>query len=201
MLNEFTDVDSWEKEYVWRWDAFILPRRISSDAFLPRAWLDFVRENASWIVSSGVRLEEFVRHACYLQARDVLDMETHDAALKLVQEARAKLPSNGKQLGVSPIGSPTAQGARKAVDCAECGLPVIGITCILSCSNDVRPKFPLTSRRWDNALTFYPTQDCQKRFHSICIQKEAKMSPRIAKWLCNECAPGVNGIREHTRSV
>jgi VEFS-Box of polycomb protein len=137
-MDEYTDVGHAEKEMCNEWDGFISTKQITSDAYLPRAWLDFVRAKASWIVSSKTRRKEFAKHYSYLVARDVLDNETVVKGFAIIAEA-VEARQNGKETEKpSPQSSPKAAQARKSRGgCEICGLPVLGPRMLL-CANEVR---------------------------------------------------------------
>src|SRR6187399_1989244 len=63
-LMDFLDVEPGEKEYMREWDAFILTKHLTSDQYLPRAFLAFVRLRAPWIIARPERAVEFGKHAC-----------------------------------------------------------------------------------------------------------------------------------------
>lgn len=126
-INDFGDVDPQEKEFVIEWDAFIIHKRISSDAFLPRAWLSFVKEKASWLVASPLRMIEFGKHLSYLMARDALDDQTVQRGFGYIRTARMNRQDRGEDVEVAPKLSPKASLPRKSAGgCTVCGLPVLG---------------------------------------------------------------------------
>ncbi|KAF9770220.1 hypothetical protein IL306_012257 [Fusarium sp. DS 682] len=93
-IGEFSDVSKEEKEYIRRWDAFILQENVTSAQYFRRAWVKFVKENASWLVGANYRMIEYGKHLCVLMARDVLDNPSVEKAGKLIDEARAQLKSD-----------------------------------------------------------------------------------------------------------
>jgi hypothetical protein len=153
-IGEFSDVSAEEKEYICRWDAFILEQNVTSGAYFRRAWLQFVKENAMWLASAGHRMIEFGKHMCVLMARDVLDDESIDNADQLIEEARAQLKSGGggehtndtrtvdSTLKQSPRASQVTKGAN---GCTICKLPVLGPS-LLVCSNKVTPALSALSQ-------------------------------------------------------
>ncbi|KAM0338341.1 hypothetical protein ACHAPQ_002356 [Fusarium lateritium] len=144
-IGEFSDVSAEEKEYIRRWDAFILQESVTAGAYFRRAWLKFVRENALWLVSASHRMNEYSKHLCVLMVRDVLDDQSIENAGKLIDEARATLKVGGgndrtnspetgdASLKQSPRASQIVKGAN---GCTICQLPVLGPS-LLVCSNKV----------------------------------------------------------------
>lgn len=153
-IREFSDVTPEEKDYIWKWDAFILEQGITVTCFLPRSWLEFVEQNASWLVAAPHRMIEFSKHMSVLLARDVLTDEVIDKAMLIVDTARTQakakkgergLESNGKQTTLSSDSSSkqpprASQVVRGANGCIVCQLPVLGPSLLL-CSNKVRQKW------------------------------------------------------------
>ncbi|UNI16198.1 hypothetical protein JDV02_002658 [Purpureocillium takamizusanense] len=146
-IGEFTDVDATEKEYIWEWDGFILRKNITSAAYLPRAFLDFVEAKAVWLVAENHRMIEFGKHCSVLLARDLLDNETMKRAFTYIRSARAtKTSSSDGQTSEAdsswggdgaPRQSPRSTQIRKSSSgCSVCQLPVLGPTLLL-CSNKV----------------------------------------------------------------
>ncbi|TPX13215.1 uncharacterized protein E0L32_006415 [Thyridium curvatum] len=134
-VQDFSDVDPPEKEYIKEWDAFVLRKRISSDAYIPRAMLAFVTEKAQWLVESPSRTIEFGKHLSVLIARNVLDNQTVSDALARIAEARSKLEDRNSNL--KPTASSPKESPYKSCNgCTVCGLPVRGPS-LLICSNKV----------------------------------------------------------------
>lgn len=128
-------MDPPEKEYIKEWDAFVLRKRISSDAYIPRAMLAFVTEKAQWLVESPSRTIEFGKHLSVLIARNVLDNQTVSDALARIAEARSKLEDRNSNL--KPTASSPKESPYKSCNgCTVCGLPVRGPS-LLICSNKV----------------------------------------------------------------
>lgn len=140
-ISDFSDVTATEKEYIWEWDGHILRKNITSAAYFPRAWLDFVEQKAAWLVAEEHRMLEFGKHSSVLLARDVLDETAMKRAFDFINDARAKLKSDGSgSLGAmdgATKQSPRSSQIRKgASGCTVCQLPVRGPT-LLVCSNKV----------------------------------------------------------------
>ncbi len=138
-LADFTDVTPTEREMCMVWDAFILHKSITSEAYLPRAWLDFVKEKASWLVASKARMLEFAKHYAYLLGRDVLDDTTAQRGFRILHEAREAgiQQSNGEKGGEEPKVEPKGTQPRKSAGgCPICGLPVLGASLLL-CGDEV----------------------------------------------------------------
>lgn len=131
-IAEYTDVTMEEKDYIWRWDKFILRKNITASVYLAPAWLEFVRYNAAWLVSSQSRMAEFGNHMAVLLAQDTLPGATIEAAKRHLQEARRVGPPIAPD---RPL--PEYLRTRKSMSgCAICRLPVRGPKTLL-CHNKV----------------------------------------------------------------
>lgn len=175
-IAEFSDVTPAEKEFVRKWDAFMLEQSLTTSAYFPRVWLSFVRDQACWLASSKHRMTEFAKHTSVLFARDVLDDKTVNDAFGFINEERTKTKhkarehangTNGAQTAdVTPKQSPRASQIRRGANgCTVCQLPVLGPRLLL-CSNKA----------------------CSRRlYHSDCIQENAVTPVTQSPWLCNTC--------------
>lgn len=137
-VHDYSDVNPAEKEYMKEWDAFIIKKRISSDAYVARAFSEFVKEKAYWLVASQSRVEEFGKHLSVLTARAALDDQTIQDAVSRVQDARGQKPLvPGKEKDKDKLKeSPKEAQYRSSKGCAVCGRPVRGPS-ILICANEV----------------------------------------------------------------
>ncbi|KAK7414748.1 hypothetical protein QQX98_006432 [Neonectria punicea] len=175
-IAEFSDVTPGEKEFVRKWDAFMLEQSLTSSAYFPRVWLSFVRDHASWLASSKHHMMEFAKHTSVLLARDVLEDKMINDAFGYINEERAKAKSKAREqvngtngvppADVTPKQSPRASQIRRGVNgCVVCQLPVLGPRLLL-CSNKA----------------------CSRRlYHLDCIRENAITPVNQTKWLCNSC--------------
>jgi len=160
-LQDFLDVEPAEKEYMMEWDSFILKKHISSQQYLPRAFLGFVKEKASWIVSKQSRAEEFSKHVSMLLARRAIgDDVIHETTIKINEARNAMLEAAkeakeaskkaaaeraiAEKTGAIPVADmqPTAaagqekKARKKAGGCVVCGEPV-PVPVMVICANKV----------------------------------------------------------------
>ncbi|KAH7149756.1 hypothetical protein B0J13DRAFT_274255 [Dactylonectria estremocensis] len=175
-IAEFSDVTPAEKEFVRKWDAFMLDQSLTTSAYFPRVWLSFVRDQAFWLASSKHRMTEFAKHTSVLFARNVLDDKTVNDAFGFINEERAKArqmvkenangTNGGHTVDTTPRQSPRASQIRKGSNgCTVCQLPVLGPRLLL-CSNKA----------------------CSNRlYHSDCVQENAITPITHSPWLCNTC--------------
>jgi hypothetical protein len=137
-LQDFIDLNAQEKEYLQAWDAFILRKHISSEHYLPRHFLLFVREKAAWLVAKRARVDEFSKHAATLIARKVLPDAVVLEATQLLNDARARRAAGGEEDGEGAAEETEKPVRNKASGgcCAECGRPV-PVPAMLVCANKV----------------------------------------------------------------
>lgn len=131
-MQDFCDVDAAEKEYIKEWDAFILRKRVVSEAFVGRAVVEFVNDKINWLLDSTSRTREFGKHLTLLIARG-LDEDTVKMVQGRLQDARHARP----KLAASEQ-PPAAKEVekRKSLGCAVCGRLVRGPG-LLICANEV----------------------------------------------------------------
>lgn len=154
IVQDFCDVDAAEKEYIKEWDAFIQKRRISSEAFIGRAVLEFVTDKLDWLLESKSRSQEFGKHLTVLIARG-LDEETIRLVQSRLQEARIyyqKASGNSTESAPAPEAPKTAP-QRNSRGCTVCGRSVRGPS-LLICSKDVSVFFSSPNLEHTTWLTF-----------------------------------------------
>lgn len=142
-IADYVDIPSPEREYISSWDAFSLPRGLSSEVYFPGMFVDYMREKAPWLVASGQRMEEFLKHLASLQLRGVLEQSTMEEVLEIIGEAReangARMEVDGGEEAADPN---DWQAGRRVENCVVCGQAAATIVCILVCSNKVSPSQP-----------------------------------------------------------
>lgn len=148
-LNDVKELTASELEYMKEFDSVMREHDISARAYLPRAWLDFVRKRAAWLVESKHRMVEFAMHESYLLASDLIRDEHIDEALGYIEEERAKKQKmqrtspDEEEQGASEKQKPPEPPAKmppirkSASGCAVCSLPVLAGPQLLRCSNEV----------------------------------------------------------------
>ncbi|KAK4239246.1 hypothetical protein C8A03DRAFT_14322 [Achaetomium macrosporum] len=161
-LQDFIDLNSEEKEYLQEWDAFILRKHISSEQYLPRNFLRFVREKASWIVTKQSRADEFSKHVSILLARRVLPDTAIFEATKLLNDARSRQAAHGADE------EPAQPPRNKATGgcCTACGEPVPAPE-MLICAD----------------------KQCKNRlYHDSCVGDVEETVAKGANWKCKACS-------------
>lgn len=136
-IADYIDLGSAEMEYLLAWDSRCLPSRISSDAYVPQIWANFVKDNASWIVASADRYQEFLKHLAYLQTRVALDEETIEEGCKRIEHALDAQHRRGPETQEATSSDETWH-PKKNPSCHVCGLAISSV--FLECSNPVSCK-------------------------------------------------------------
>ncbi|KAK4100994.1 hypothetical protein N658DRAFT_426589 [Parathielavia hyrcaniae] len=174
-LQDFIDLNAEEKEYQQEWDAFILPKHISSEQALPRHFLRFVRDKAPWLVAKPSRAEEFSKHVATLLARRVLPGAVLFEATQMLNDARARRAARGREGGIGGEGTEGTEDEESALHvrnkasggcCVACGRPV-PVPAMLVCAN----------------------KECKKRlYHDTCVQDTEEAVAKRDQWKCRDCA-------------
>lgn len=126
-LQDFTDLDNNEKEFMTTWDSFILKKHISSEAYLPRELVRFTKQRAHWIIESRARADEFTKHVALLLARRVINEATIEELTTIINDARA---ANAPE-------EPEAPPMRRDPGiCAVCN-ELVPLSALIICSNKV----------------------------------------------------------------
>ncbi|KAL2259946.1 hypothetical protein VTK26DRAFT_6202 [Humicola hyalothermophila] len=174
-LEDFIDLNPAEKEYLQEWDAFILQKHISSDYYLPRNFVRFVRDKASWIVAEPSRAEEFGKHVATLLARNVLPESAIIEATQLLNDARSRRRQHHqhRQSEADPEPSSSAQQTANKKKkptggcCAVCAEPV-AVPAMVICAN----------------------KECKNRlYHDTCVENPEEASAKGRLWKCKVCCP------------
>ncbi|KAL8365782.1 hypothetical protein RB595_004524 [Gaeumannomyces hyphopodioides] len=168
-LQDFVDIGPSEKEYMKEWDAFNFKNRMSSEAYIKRAFVSFVTAKASWLVGSESRMVEFGKHLAVLTARGAINESVIEEARLLITEAKNhRKTTSGGSMGSEPVPNPVqdAVNRRSSAGCGVCGKPVKGPQ-LLVCASKA----------------------CGKRvYHKRCARPTAKGSVESVHWRCNGCA-------------
>ncbi|KAK3903367.1 hypothetical protein C8A05DRAFT_14664 [Staphylotrichum tortipilum] len=168
-LQDFIDLNADEKEYFQEWDTFVLRQHISSEQYLPRHFLRFVRESAAWIVERPGRAAEFSKHVATLLARRVLPDAVIFEATQLLNDARSQGagPVEGDREEGEPMAGVVGAARSKASGgcCAQCG-GAVPVPAMLVCVN----------------------KECKNRlYHSSCVENPDEAVARRRVWKCKAC--------------
>ncbi|KAL2116915.1 hypothetical protein VTJ04DRAFT_9083 [Mycothermus thermophilus] len=167
-LQDFIDLDPAEKEYLQEWDAFILRKHLSSEQYLPRYFLQFVRDKAAWLVARRSRADEFSKHVAILLARRVLPDSAVLEATQLLNDARARRAAAGLKEGEEADDRPPRTKTTGGC-CTKCGEPV-PVPSMVVCANKA----------------------CTNRlYHDRCVENPEEAMAAGRRWKCKACAERV----------
>ncbi|ELQ43383.1 hypothetical protein OOU_Y34scaffold00155g27 [Pyricularia oryzae Y34] len=133
-LQDFVDIEDGEKEYMMEWDAFAFKEQLSSNAYIVRGLLAFVRAKAPWLLAKNTRMLEFGKHMATLRARGSITSGTIEEALKIVADARRKGLAAPLIAAASGALEPKPSIQRSKGACVICRKPALGPS-LLICSN------------------------------------------------------------------
>lgn len=144
-IEDFSDIPPEEREFMTTWDQFMLSQRISSEAYLPSSWLEFVKTKADWLVASDSRMVEFGKHLTYLLTRHVLNDSAIQEAFRYITAAKDRFRQSG---GIRIAGPPKQSPKKKsATNCQVCWRPVFGPRQVF-CANPVSPAPAVCCSAW-----------------------------------------------------
>jgi len=121
IILDYADVTDDEKDYILRWNPFIMEARLTSELHLPGALLRFVKENRFWFAKRWSRKREFCKTMETFLMRGIINHEClHKCSeiLKTAEKSEAAKEKNGMDMDMEESMSP----ARGLLDC-ECGEP------------------------------------------------------------------------------
>jgi hypothetical protein len=177
-LQDFIDLEAQEKEYMQEWDAFILRKHISSTQYLPRNFLRFVREKASWIVAKQSRAVEFSYHVATLLARRVLPDAAIFEATQILNDARSRLAAaDGQTEQQEPAQQQPPRNKASGGCCAACGEPVPAAA-LLRCANKVCTSVAFLPQPAEVVLFFFG-RSLLDRDTNCVIPNEGMQEPSV----------------------
>ena len=183
-MQDFIDLGHNEKEYLQEWDAFVLRKHISSEQYLPRHFLRFVREKAAWMAAKPSRAEEFSLHVATLLARRVLPDAVIVEATQLLNDARSRKAAG--EGGAEELASATTTRSKASGGCCcACGTPV-AVPAMLVCVNKVSH---FCSLRTMDANRYSLVKECENRlYHDSCVENPEEAVANRKHWKCKACS-------------
>lgn len=171
VVQDYSDLSAVEKAFIQEWDKFVMSRRVSSDAYIPRAMLEFIEEKGLWLVADQARTVEFGKHMAVMVARSLLTTEDVQKITHGLNMARKRAKEHPELVAVAEAQAVPKMGPHKSKGgCAKCGLAVLG-PFMRICANKNCP---------------------QRLYHAGCLSGQAKAADKAkvkaTEWFCNECA-------------
>jgi hypothetical protein len=87
-VNDYSDLTDEEKNYINRWNPFIMGEQLTSDRYLGDTLYRFVMTNRDWLVRKQSRLSEFARHCQMLKARGTVTAQQRATCFRALRLAR-----------------------------------------------------------------------------------------------------------------
>ncbi|KAL5612625.1 hypothetical protein BROUX41_004280 [Berkeleyomyces rouxiae] len=183
-LSDFTDITGAERAYILAWSTYALAHD-TTRATVARIWLSFLHDHLAWLIASDELVHQVMHHAAALTACDVLDMDTHDAALRLVQQAwaawagRSNAPGmllkrhggrDADAAGPTPAAAvpglaATIHSARPQAQCAACSKQILVGAWVVKCAS----------------------AECMAEFHGRCLKGKGERGLFSRAWRCGKC--------------
>ena len=86
VIMDFTDVTDDEKDYIIRWNPFIMEEHLTSEKFLPEACLRFAEANKIWFAKKKSRKREFGIHLETFVMRGVITQKCFHQCINILRE-------------------------------------------------------------------------------------------------------------------
>lgn len=119
IILDFTDVTDDEKDYIIRWNPFIMEEHLTCEAYLPDAILRFVEANKFWFAQKMSRKGEFLKSMETFMMRGVVPEKCFQKCIDILRAAEKM--ERSKEKGVIEDERPVSPAKlRGMLDC-ECG--------------------------------------------------------------------------------
>ncbi|EPE07464.1 zinc finger domain-containing phd-finger [Ophiostoma piceae UAMH 11346] len=178
IVQDYTDLTPAEKEFIQEWDRFVILKRIASDAYIPRAMVQFVEERGPWLVGELPRAMEFGKLMAVMVAHDILTDEDVDDITHAMDAAWAEARQSVRNYGyavpsaASPSSPPSIAAPKPYVlrggpnCCGVCKHYCSGADAII-CQNKA----------------------CKHRlYHTTCLDMPKVDTEHRCDWYCDDCA-------------
>ncbi|KAM3078104.1 hypothetical protein ACMFMG_002594 [Clarireedia jacksonii] len=174
LVNDFTDVTDDEKDYIIRWNDYILPLRLTADTYLPAALVRFVELNRIWFAERHSRKRELLKYIEGNVMRGSINEDRHDAFLSACIQHLQKGEEEYAEI------EREQEGTRQNKDPPQPPLPKpkcsrgYGV-CV--CGDLVRPIESVLCHDFD----------CMGRhYHQKCAAKQGRVVDKRS-WICDDC--------------
>lgn len=122
IINDFTDLTDEEKEYITRWNPFIVEEHLTSEKYLPDSCLRFTQANATWIVGKTSRKVEFGKQMETFIMRGVVEQHCLDKCTDILKAAERRKEASKDDFDMKsaedrPVSPAKARGL---LDCSCC---------------------------------------------------------------------------------
>ena len=140
IVQDYSDLTNAEKEFIQEWDRFIILKRIASDAYIPRAMVQFIKEKGLWLVSDLNRAMEFGKLMAVMVAHDILTDANVDEVTNAMDAAwalkRSIDPNDSQAIeAANSTSAPKAYALRRGTGgCPICGYRFAVADSVICCN-------------------------------------------------------------------
>jgi hypothetical protein len=86
-INDYTDLTDEEKDYINRWNPFIMEEHLTSERYLGHSLHRYVLTNRMWLAETPERIREFQKHCQSFKLHGIITAETRSECMKIIREA------------------------------------------------------------------------------------------------------------------
>jgi len=97
IILDFDDVTADEKDYILKWNPFVMSTHLTTETYIPTTILTFVEANLQWFVERPSRRKMLSRQCEMFLLRGVLTQECFTQAIDLLREAQI---NTGRDVGI-----------------------------------------------------------------------------------------------------
>jgi hypothetical protein len=119
IIMDYEDVTDDEKDYIIRWNPFIMAEQLTWETHLPDAVIRFVEANKSWFTQRKSRKKEFAKIMETFMMRGIVDEKCMGKCIEILKEAE-KMERTKENEATEAETSISPAKQRGALDC-ECG--------------------------------------------------------------------------------
>ncbi|KAJ8061648.1 hypothetical protein OCU04_009449 [Sclerotinia nivalis] len=172
IINDYTDLTDDEKEYLIKWEEFIMGERQTGLSHLQETIMRFVSRNRVWFAEKKARKKEWCKQIELFVARDALeDQPLMSRCDKIFELGKKELDAKNSKSKSESVASPKAkpetdldQEMRGGTDCV-CG-DFVQTPDQVMCSGELCPD---------------------RHYHKECAKKSKRPIVPKGTWLCDRC--------------
>lgn len=120
IIMDFTDVTDEEKDYIIRWNPFIVEAHLTCEKYLPDACLRFAKANAAWFAERPSRKVEFGKHMETFVMRGIVEQECLEKCVEVLRAAERRRAEKGNVEGKTQERLASPPRLRGVLDCVCC---------------------------------------------------------------------------------
>ena len=167
IILDFDDVTADEKDYILRWNPFVMNAHLTTETYIPTTILAFVNDNMTWFVERPSRREMLSKHCETFLLRGILTQECFTEVMELLRHEQIKagrdVGIDTKMGGEEDKNQPSAPARLRGLyDCA-CGRltqPPDRIVCRGDVGHNCHTLDSITNMRAGLCGSVFPPQMC-----------------------------------------